>query len=280
MQTSQIAYNESMTNADGYVHGYSAREHERLHDQASTLTELLHHDTFYPAGSRVLEAGCGVGAQTIILAQKSPDALFTSIDLSQESLDRARQRVQQENISNVTFRQADIFHLPFEEDTFDHVFVCFVLEHLPTPLEALKHLKHVVKPDGTITVIEGDHDSAYFYPDSQEARKAIQCLIDIQARLGGNPLIGRQLYPLLVQAGFHSAHVSPRMVYVDASKPEWVEGFTKNTFTAMVEGVREQALAFNLIAPKQWEKGIRDLYRTTQPDGTFCYTFFKGMAVK
>ncbi len=41
----------------GYVHGYSAGEETRLHDQATTLTGLLHADTRYPAGSRVLEAG-------------------------------------------------------------------------------------------------------------------------------------------------------------------------------------------------------------------------------
>ena len=44
-----------------YVHGYDARERQRLLDQAASLVELLHHDTRYPTGSRVLEAGCGVG---------------------------------------------------------------------------------------------------------------------------------------------------------------------------------------------------------------------------
>jgi len=45
-----------------YVHGHSDRESERLRYQASKLAELLHHDTRYPPGSRVLEAACGVGA--------------------------------------------------------------------------------------------------------------------------------------------------------------------------------------------------------------------------
>ena len=53
-----------------YVHGYDPRENIRLQDQASTLVELLHSDTTYPAGSKILEAGCGVGAQTITLAHK------------------------------------------------------------------------------------------------------------------------------------------------------------------------------------------------------------------
>jgi tRNA G46 methylase TrmB len=62
-----------------YIHGYEAREKIRLQDQASTLAELLHADTAYPAESKILEAGCGVGAQTITLAKNSPHAHFTSI---------------------------------------------------------------------------------------------------------------------------------------------------------------------------------------------------------
>jgi len=46
----------------------------------------------------------------------------------------------------------------------------------------------------------------------------------------------------------------------------------------MVEGVREQALALGMMDEKTWDKGIRDLYRTAETDGTFCYTFFKGTA--
>jgi hypothetical protein len=70
------------------------------------------------------------------------------------------------------------------------------------------------------------------------------------------------------------------MVYVDASRPELVEGFSKNTFIAMVEGVREQALSLGLIDAPTWDKGIADMYRATAPGGTFCYTFFKGVATK
>jgi ubiquinone/menaquinone biosynthesis C-methylase UbiE len=261
-----------------YVHGYSDRERTRLADQATTLTELLHADTLYPAGSMVLEAGCGVGAQTVILTRNSPEARFTSIDISEESLAEAARRVGR--AGNVTFQQGDIFDLPFPSAHFDHVFVCFVLEHLSRPVAALEALMQVLKPGGSITVIEGDHGSAYFHPDSANARRAIQCLIDLQARAGGDSLIGRQLYPLVVQAGYRDASVSPRMVYVDASRPALVDGFTRKTFTAMVEGVGEQAVGQGLMAAASWEAGIRDLYRTSEDDGTFCYTFFKAVGLR
>jgi len=265
-----------MSNA--YVHGYDPRENRRLQDQAATLVALLHSDTIYPEGCSVLEAGCGVGAQTVTLAANSPLAQITSIDLSASSVAEASKAVQAAGLANVTLRQADIFNLPFAPASFDHVFVCFVLEHLAQPVAALRALKAVVKPGGTITVIEGDHGSTYFYPDSDYARRAVHCQVELQARAGGNALIGRALYPLLAAAGFRTIHVSPRMVYVDASRPELVDGFTKKTFTAMIEGIREPAIRAGLIHATDFDQGVADLYRTAEADGVFCYTFFKAIA--
>jgi trans-aconitate methyltransferase len=264
----------------GYVHGYDDREHQRLKDQASTLVDLLHHDTRYPAGSRVLEAGCGVGAQTVTLAANSPEAAITSIDVSATSLAAAETAVRASGATNVTFQRANLFDQPFAPDSFDHVFVCFVLEHLAAPLEALRALQRMLKPGGTLTVIEGDHGSAYYQPRSDRAQRAIQCLVDLQARAGGDALIGRALYPLVSAAGYADVRVSPRMVYVDASRPALVEGFTKRTFTAMVEGVRDAAIAAGMMTAADFDDGIADLRRTAAPDGTFCYTFFKATAVR
>jgi ubiquinone/menaquinone biosynthesis C-methylase UbiE len=263
-----------------YVHGYSEREALRLFDQANTLVELLHQDTLYPPGSTILESGCGVGAQTITLARQNPDCHITSIDISSESLAQARRLIAAKNITNVTFQQADIFHLPFPDETFDHIFVCFVLEHLPHPVSALQHLLRVLKKGGSLTAIEGDHGSWYCHPQTAEATLAVECLVKTQARLKGNSLIGRELYPLITRAGLRNVRVSPRMVYVDSSKPEWVEGFSKKTFIAMVEGVRDQALALGWADEPTWDKGIRDLYRATEADGTFCYTFFKALGLR
>ncbi len=261
-----------------YVHGYNQREHRRLQDQAQTLADLLLSDSSYPAGSLILEAGCGVGAQTVTLAKKNPNAQIISIDISEASLAQAEEKIAAEKIANVKFQPGDIFNLPFEEGSFDHVFVCFVLEHLNNPVKALECLKRFLKPGGTITAIEGDHGSAYFHPDSKEAHQAITCQIKLQAQAGGNSQIGRELYPLLTKAGFEDCRVSPRMVYVDSSRPKLVEGFIKNTFTAMIEGIREDALRKGLIDQKTFDRGIKGLYRTTEADGVFCYTFFKAIA--
>ena len=93
-------------------------------------------------------------------------------------------------------------------------------------------------------------------------------------------MIGRRLQPLLRSAGFKDVRVTPRMVYVDSSRPELVEGFTKKTFNAMVEGVREEAIKSGMISELEWDKGVADLHRTAGDGGTFCYTFFKAVAIR
>jgi SAM-dependent methyltransferase len=181
-------------------------------------------------------------------------------------------------LTNVTFQQADIHRLPFDDQSFDHVFVCFPLEHLAEPELGLAEFRRVLRPGGSLTVVEGDHGSAYFHPESEAAHRAIGCLVELQARAGGDSLIGRRLHPLLTAAGFRGVRVEPRMVYVDGSLPHLVDGFTLKTFTAMVEGVRAEALGQHLISEEEWVRGVADLHRTAEPDGVFCYTFFRAVA--
>ena len=61
----------------------------------------------------MLEAGCGVGAQTVELARRSPGAAITAIDISTDSLAAADRRVREAGLSGVRFQQADLLNLPF-----------------------------------------------------------------------------------------------------------------------------------------------------------------------
>ena len=103
-----------------YVHGYSPDESNRLHDQADSLDDLLHHDSIWDKNSLILEAGCGIGAQTKIIAPKNLSSKFISIDISLKSLDQAKAIANTNKINNVEFQQADIFELPFQDEYFDH----------------------------------------------------------------------------------------------------------------------------------------------------------------
>ncbi|TDD21443.1 methyltransferase domain-containing protein [Actinomadura sp. KC06] len=280
MEATTTADDPASGPGNGYVHGYSGREARRLGDQAEALADLLHDGTSYPAGSRVLEVGCGVGAQTVQLLARSPGARLTAVEVSAASLEQARARVAASlPRARVDWRHGDLHDLPFPDGAFDHLFVCFVLEHLPDPRAALAGLRRVLRPGGTVTVIEGDHGSAFFHPDSAHARAAIAHLVALQAAAGGDALIGRRLAPLLSAAGYARVGVGPRTVYADGSRPALARAFTRDTFTAMVQAVRADAVAAGLATPADWNRGVADLHRTAAPDGTFHYTFFKGTAV-
>ena len=116
--------------AGGSVQGYSTEEGERLNRQAGILSGFIHATAIFAPGSRVLEAGCGVGAQTLQLAQRNPRVQFVALDRFHESLAIARERVAELALTNVQFQLADIHALPFADAEFDGAFLCFVLEHL------------------------------------------------------------------------------------------------------------------------------------------------------
>lgn len=264
-----------------YVHGYSDREIQRLLEQSLILEDLLHSGTDYNNGSTVLEVGCGVGAQTRILAKRNPRASIYSMDISEESLRHAREITDREGITNVEFIHSDIFEYEIKPESFDHIFICFVLEHLLNPVKALDIFYRALKKTGTITLIEGDHGSGFWTPETIESRKAWNGLIRSQQDLGHDPNIGRRIYPLLSGSGFSVNEVSPRWIYADQSNPALLDGVINKIIAPMVFSAEKQVLESNLIDKESWKRGLKDIENVSHhPDGTFFYTWFKGTAVK
>ena len=172
-----------------------------------------------PPAARSWKRAAASALRPFPLIRNSPGARFTCVDISAASLAEAAARVGAAGLPLPAFQQADLHGLPFADACFDHAFACLVLEHLPRPAAALAELRRVLKPGGTLTVIEGDHGSTFFHPDDPAAHAAIRCQVELQRAAGGDAMIGRRLHPLLTEAGFQAVRVSPRMVYVDASRP-------------------------------------------------------------
>jgi len=265
-----------------YIHGYSERELIRLREQAQILEPLLHAHVRYPANSRTLEMGCGVGAQTAILARNSPGARFHSVDISAVSLAAAREYVQALGYSNVTFENVDINSRPFPPESFDHVFVCFVLEHLPDPLLTLRYLHSVLRPGGSITLIEGDHGATVWSPSTGASIRVWRAFIQAQLDLGHDPQIGRRLFPLLDRAGFKVASLEPLPIYGDGHSPKTLTDFVDKIIVPMTQTGKEAVLKAGYVDEAVWEEGIKDLAATSKDpaNGSFFYTWFKGVGVK
>src|SRR5690349_18375077 len=157
-----------------YIHGYSLQETARLADQAAILRPLLHDGVVFPPGSHVLEPGCGTGQQTAALLAASPGIRITAIDVDPEQLARAAAAVP--SGAPVALVAGDLLGAPLAPQSFDHAFVCFLLEHLVDPAAALAVLRRVVKPGGRVVVIEGDHGSYRFHPETPAARAVWEAL--------------------------------------------------------------------------------------------------------
>ena len=260
------------------MHGYSPYEARRLGDQADTLAELLHAGTAYPAGSRVLEVGCGVGAQTVHLVARSPDARLVAVDVSAESLAQARRQSGGPRPGAGWSGATPTCSTSVPRRRVRPPLRLLRAGAPAGPGQALAALRRLLRPGGTITVIEGDHGSAFFHPGSADAQAAIDCQVRLQAAAGGDALIGRRLHPLLPRPDIDDVVVRPRTVYADASRPGWS---TASPATPSSPWSNPSGTTAGRRADHRGRLGSGD--RRPAPDrangGTFHYTFFKALAV-
>jgi len=108
-----------------------------------------------PAGSRGLDAGCGIGLQALLLAEAiGPNGHVTGLDVAPEFLDRGRAITEQEGLSElISFQEGDVSKLPFDDNTFDWVWSSDCAGYGPfEPFALLKELARVVKPGGIVAL--------------------------------------------------------------------------------------------------------------------------------
>lgn len=101
-------------------------------------------------GKVILDAGCGSGYKSLILAEANPGAKIVGIDLSEESANLARERLQYHGFENIEFHALSIEDLPSLNQQFDYINNDEVLYLLPDPVVGLQAMKSVLKPDGII----------------------------------------------------------------------------------------------------------------------------------
>lgn len=103
------------------------------------------------SSGRVLEVGVGTG---LSLPQYDDHLEIVGIDLSPEMLDRARQRVNEDNLTHVSgIHEMDAGELEFEDASFDTVVAMYVMTVVPEPEKVMRELARVTKPGGTVILV-------------------------------------------------------------------------------------------------------------------------------
>ena len=122
-----------------------------LYAQNLITPYYLRNQAFPVAQGRViLDAGCGAGFKSLILAEANPGAKIVGIDLSHASVDFAKQRLQFHGFKDAEFIVASIEDLPTLGFTFDYINCDEVLYLLPDAAKGLQAMKAVLKPEGII----------------------------------------------------------------------------------------------------------------------------------
>jgi SAM-dependent methyltransferase len=185
-----------------YIHTFTTDEQDRLIRQAELLEPHLHRHIDLSGCLRVLEIGCGVGAQLRLLLRRYPDLHFTGVDISENQIQRASLLLAKE----LSEGQLDLHtsrgdELPFADGSFDAVYICFVLEHVPDPTAVIREAKRVLVGRGLLYCTEVFNDALYVYPHSPAIMQYWRAFNELQCKIGGDPNIGIRLCNVVIQAG-------------------------------------------------------------------------------
>jgi ubiquinone/menaquinone biosynthesis C-methylase UbiE len=213
--------NSIVTGEFPYIHGFSSEEQSRLMRQARMFETKLFSRIDYSETSRLLEVGCGVGAQTEILLRRFPHLHVTGVDRSSAQLAAAEQNLATTAwcSARYTLRQADATDLPFDERSFDGAYLCWVLEHMPSPARVLSEVRRVLSPGSVIYVTEVLNSSFFLDPYSPNLLRYWMAFNDHQYDSGGDPFIGAKLGNLLLAGGYRDVQTEVKSLHLDNRQP-------------------------------------------------------------
>jgi ubiquinone/menaquinone biosynthesis C-methylase UbiE len=177
---------------------------------ASTLIMSMRtaerHATFFlshlQSGMKVLDCGCGPGTITLGLAQVVAPGEVIGTEIEETQVDLARKNAVKRRVDNVQFQTADLYRLPFADNSFDAVFISAVLGNLREPIRGVREAYRVLKPGGVIGIKEFDHGGDLIYPPDPAIEKYGELYIRLRREFGHEPNSGRRIGDLLFRAGF------------------------------------------------------------------------------
>lgn len=124
-----------------------------LHPTTQRCRQRIHWICRQVEGRRILDVGCSQGIVCLLLAREGFDC--TGIDIELAAINNARAALEKEENGvrqRVRFEEADAANLPFDENTFDTVVLCEILEHVTHPERILKEVQRVLKDSGRVLI--------------------------------------------------------------------------------------------------------------------------------
>jgi ubiquinone/menaquinone biosynthesis C-methylase UbiE len=176
-------------------------------------------------GMEVLDLGCGPGSITVGLARYVSPSLVVGVDRATAALGHAQALAADEHLDNVRFELADVYALPFADDSFDVVYAHQLLQHLADPVGALREAARVLRPGGYVAVRDADYGTMTHHPHDRTIDRWLAVYQAVARANGGEPDAGRRLLEWVLAAGFEHVHAgaSSWVFASDADRRWWVD---------------------------------------------------------
>ena len=274
-----MARKKSTGLASGYIHGFTKGEQDRLFEQARIHEEAIFSPIDFGPCKNILEIGSGVGAQTRILLERYPEASLQCVDASKAQVGRARTALKKQiREGRVKIDIADALHLPYQENSFDGAFICWLLEHVQNPVGILAEAKRVLRSGGVIYCNEVFNATFYIHPYSPATLKYWFEFNDYQWSLKGDPFVGGKLANYLLAAGFQNITTKVLTYQYDNRMPKKRAAFIDYWTELLLSG------APNLLkAGRITQDLVREVTDEAQklknaPDAVFFYSWIQARA--
>ena len=263
-----------------YIHGFDPVEQHRLVSQAKVLEAMIFEKIDYSGCNNILEIGCGVGAQTEILLNRYPNVHVTGIELSDAQLNTAKSYLSSKfDPSRFSLYQMNAESLTFKSNTFDGVYICWVLEHLSNPQKVVNECYRVLDKNGFISITEVQNNNLYLVPHSDFIFDYWKKYNDLQIKMGGNPFVGIEIGNFLFNAYFNNISVYPNNFLLDNNKPK-ERKILANYWTNLLLSGFNNLLENKLVKESDKEKLIHAIKSIDNHNGVFHYSCIQGKAIK
>lgn len=263
-----------------YLHGYSKQEQQRLIDQARFLEPWLYDGVDFSRSKKLLEVGCGVGAQTEILLKRFPHLEIHAVDVSPEQVSLARERLSEFiDSGQLKVSQADAMDLSSINDSgFDSAYLCWFLEHVYQPLDVLNSVRQFVDAGAQLIVSEVNNSSLFVHPYSANILEYWFQLNDYQWSIQGHPFIGLQMGNLLRKAGFSQIVTEPKSFFFDSRNSSERNAFLQYFF-GIFNSANEILVKKGRVHHEMIDR-VRDDFETAKlsDDSVFYYSYVRASA--
>jgi ubiquinone/menaquinone biosynthesis C-methylase UbiE len=263
-----------------YLHGFSPVEQDRLRRQARFAEHTIYQNVNFSSSKKILEVGCGVGAQSEILLRRFPDIKLTAIDLSEKQLSAAKVSLASLAFAKDRYElmQMSGEDLKFEAESFDGAFLCFVLEHVPDPRRVLSEVRRVLSPGGVVYITEVLNSSFFLDPYSPNVWKYWMAFNDYQYDQKGDPFMGAKLGNLLMQNGYRNIETEVKTWFLDNRYPQKRKEIIE-FWSELLMSASEQLLSAGYVDQETIDGMKKEMkVVANDPNAVFFFSFIQAKA--